>query len=65
VQRPHSSFANGLAAVAVALVSRGLFHGRALVYRTVRVRPSLVAAGISLLSASFILFMLNLSGPVP
>ncbi len=48
----------------LALTPRGVLQRR-LTPRSTRFRPTLAAAGISLLSASLILFMLNLSGPVP
>ena len=49
-----------LAFIPAAVLRRPLAHRQA-----VRLRPSIAAAGISLLSASLILFMLNMSGPVP
>jgi hypothetical protein len=51
--------------LAIAWIPRGVLHRRAFTHRTLRFRPTLAAAGISLFSASLILFMLNLSGPVP
>jgi hypothetical protein len=59
-----------LDAVAVVLLllawtPLGVLQRRFATPRATRFRPTLAAAGISLLSASLILFMLNLSGPVP
>jgi hypothetical protein len=59
-----------LDAVAVLLLvlawtPRGVLQRSFATPRVTRFRPTLAAAGISLLSASLILFMLNLSGPVP
>ena len=51
--------------LATALIPRAVLQRRVFVNRAARLRPSLAAAGISLLSASLILFILNLSGPVP
>jgi hypothetical protein len=58
-----------LDAVAVLLLvlawtAQGVLQRR-FATRATRFRPTMAAAGISLLSASLILFMLNLSGPVP
>jgi hypothetical protein len=49
----------------LALIPATVLQRRFVVNRAVRLRPSIAAAGISLLSASLILFILNLSGPVP
>jgi hypothetical protein len=49
----------------LALIPAAVLRSPLVVRRAVRLRPSIAAAGISLLSASLILFMLNLSGPVP
>lgn len=51
--------------LATALIPRAVLQRRVVGNRTARLRPSLAAAGISLFSASLILFILNLSGPVP
>jgi hypothetical protein len=49
----------------LALIPEAVLQRRFVAARAVRFRPSIAATGISLLSASLILFMLNLSGPVP
>ena len=54
-----------LALVPESVLQRPSVQRRSAANRAVRLRPSIAAAGISLLSASLILFMLNLSGPVP
>jgi hypothetical protein len=51
--------------LAAALIPRVLVHWGVFVTRGVRLRPSLAAAGISLLSVSLLLIILNLSGQVP
>jgi hypothetical protein len=51
--------------LALAVMPAAVLRRPFVVRRAVRLRPSIAAAGISLLSASLILFMLNLSGPVP
>jgi hypothetical protein len=57
----------GLVAVlllALALIPEDVLRRRFVVARAARFRPSIAATGISLLSASLILFILNLSGAV-
>lgn len=57
--------AAALLLLVAALIPLAFFHRRGLGHQAVRLRASLAATGISLLSASLILFMLNLSGPIP